>query len=72
MTTNKPTKMELATVENEERCFDLTDVLDIIKTDVGKDFYTIVFFDGEIWNRAKIKKTTYNKFEKLKEKRGQK
>ncbi len=72
MTTNKPTKMELATVESEERCFDLTDVLDIIKTDVGKDFYTIVFFDGEIWNMAKIKKVTYNKFEKIKEKRGQK
>lgn len=62
-------KLELATVGSEKVYFDINDVLDIFVT--GNKTYTIVFMDGEFWVNTKIKKTVYDKFEKIKKKRGQ-
>ena len=62
-------KLEVATVGIEKVYFDINDVLDIFVT--GNKTYTIIFRDGEFWVNTKIRKTVYDKFEKLKKKRGQ-
>ena len=62
-------KLEVAKVGTERIYFDINDVLDIFIT--GNKTYTIIFRDGELWVNAKIRKTVYDKFEKLKKKRGQ-
>lgn len=62
-------KLEIATVGTERMYFDINDVLDIFVT--GDKTYTIVFRDGEFWVNTKIRKTVYDKFIKLKKKRGQ-
>lgn len=62
-------KLEVATVGTERMYFDINDVLDIFVT--GDKTYTIVFRDGEFWVNTKIRKTVYDKFIKLKKKRGQ-
>ena len=62
-------KLEIATVGTERMYFDINDVLDIFVT--GDKTYTIVFWDGEFWANTKIRKTVYDKFEKMKKKRGQ-
>ena len=62
-------KLEVATVGTEKMYFDINDVLDIFVT--GDKTYTIVFRDGEFWVNTKIRKTVYDKFIKLKKKRGQ-
>ena len=62
-------KLEIATVGTERMYFDINDVLDIFVT--GDKTYTIVFRDGEFWINTKIRKTVYDKFIKLKKKRGQ-
>ena len=62
-------KFECAKVGTERIYFDINDVLDIFIT--GNKTYTIVFLDGEFWTNIKIRKTVYDKFEKLKKKRGQ-
>lgn len=62
-------KLEVATVGAEKVYFDINDVLDIFVT--GNKTYTIIFRDGEFWVNTKIRKTVYDKFEKLKKKRGQ-
>ena len=62
-------KLEVAKVGTERIYFDINDVLDIFIT--GNKTYTIIFRDGEIWVNAKIRKTVYDKFKKMKKKRGQ-
>lgn len=62
-------KLEVATVGTEKVYFDINDVLDIFVT--GNKTYTIIFRDGEFWVNTKMRKTVYDKFEKLKKKRGQ-
>ena len=62
-------KLEIATVGTERMYFDINDVLDIFVT--GDKTYTIVFRDGEFWVNTKMRKTIYDKFEKIKKKRGQ-
>ena len=62
-------KLEVATVGTERMYFDINDVLDIFVT--GNKTYTIVFRDGEFWINTKMRKTVYDKFEKIKKKRGQ-
>lgn len=62
-------KLEVATVGTEKVYFDINDVLDIFVT--GNKTYTIIFRDGEFWVNTKIRKTVYDKFEKIKKKRGQ-
>ena len=62
-------KLEVATVGSEKMYFDINDVLDIFVT--GNKTYTIVFRDGEFWINTKMRKTVYDKFEKIKKKRGQ-
>ena len=62
-------KLEIATVGTERMYFDINDVLDIFVT--GDKTYTIVFRDGEFWINTKMRKTVYDKFEKIKKKRGQ-
>lgn len=62
-------KLEVATVGTERVYFDINDVLDIFIT--GNKTYTIIFRDGEFWVNTKIRKTVYDKFEKMKKKRGQ-
>ena len=62
-------KLEIATVGTERMYFDINDVLDIFVT--GDKTYTIVFRDGEFWVNTKMRKTVYDKFEKIKKKRGQ-
>ena len=62
-------RLEVATVGTERVHFDINDVLDIFVT--GNKTYTIVFWDGEFLANAKIRKTVYDKFEKIKKKRGQ-
>ena len=49
---------------------DLDDVLDIFEGSKKKT-YTVVFETGEIWYYVLMKKSVYNKFIKLKKKRGQ-
>lgn len=63
-------KMELAIVGGEKMYFDMADVLDILLVD--SKLYSIVFQDGECWFNAKINKSVYNRFLKMKEKRDQK
>lgn len=62
-------KLEVATVGTEKVYFDINDILDIFVT--GNKTYTIIFRDGEFWVNTKIRKTVYDKFEKIKKKRGQ-
>lgn len=62
-------KLEVATVGIEKVYFDINDVLDIFVT--GNKTYTIIFRDGEFWVNTKMRKTVYDKFEKIKKKRGQ-
>ena len=62
-------KLEVVTVGSEKMYFDINDVLDIFVT--GDKTYTIVFRDGEFWVNTKMRKTVYDKFEKIKKKRGQ-
>ena len=62
-------KLEVVTVGSEKRYCDINDVLDIFVT--GNKTYTIVFRDGEFWVNTKMRKTVYDKFEKIKKKRGQ-
>ena len=62
-------KLEVATVGTERVHFDINDVLDIFITE--NKTYTIVFLDGEFLANAKIRKTVYDKFKKMKKKRGQ-
>ena len=62
-------KLEVATVGSEKMYFDINDVLDIFVT--GNKTYTIVFRDGEFWVNTKMRKTVYDKFKKIKKKRGQ-
>lgn len=62
-------KLEVATVGTERVYFDINDVLDIFVT--GNKTYTIIFRDGEFWVNTKMRKTVYDKFEKIKKKRGQ-
>ena len=63
------TNLEIATVGAEKVYFDINDVLDIFVT--GDKTYTIVFRDGEFWVNTKMRKTVYDKFKKIKKKRGQ-
>ena len=63
------TNLEIATVGAERMYFDINDVLDIFVT--GDKTYTIVFRDGEFWVNTKMRKTVYDKFKKIKKKRGQ-
>ena len=62
-------KLEVATVGTEKVYFDINDILDIFVT--GNKTYTIIFRDGEFWVNIKMRKTVYDKFEKIKKKRGQ-
>ena len=62
-------KLEVATVGTEKVYFDINDLLDIFVT--GNKTYTIIFRDGEFWVNTKMRKTVYDKFEKIKKKRGQ-
>ena len=62
-------KLEVVTVGSEKMYFDINDVLDIFVT--GNKTYTIVFRDGEFWVNVKMRKIIYDKFIKLKKKRGQ-
>jgi hypothetical protein len=57
-------KLEVATVGTEKVYFDINDVLDIFVT--GNKTYTIIFRDGEFWVNTKMRKTVYDKFEKIK------
>lgn len=61
--------LEVATVGAKKVYFDVNDVLDIFVT--GNKTYTIIFRDGEFWVNTKMRKTVYDKFEKIKKKRGQ-
>ena len=62
-------KLEVATIDTEKEYFDINDVLDIFVT--FNKTYTIIFRDGEFWVNTKMRKTVYDKFEKIKKKRGQ-
>ena len=62
-------KLEIATVGTEKGHFDINDVLDMFIT--CNKTYTIIFKDGEFWVNTKMRKTVYDKFEKIKNKRGQ-
>ena len=62
-------KLEIATVGTEKVHFDINDVLDMFVT--GNKTYTIIFKDGEFWVNTKMRKTVYDKFTKIKKKRGQ-
>lgn len=63
-------KLELMKFNKENVYVDLNDVLDIFETE-QKGHYTVVFGTGEIWFNVTMRKTVFNKFEKLKKKRGQ-
>ena len=63
-------KVELIeTADGEKTYIDLNDVLDMFVKEKGR--YIIVFADGEIYYNVKMRKTIYDKFIKLKKKRGQ-
>ena len=63
-------KVELIeTTDGEKVYIDLNDVLDMFVKEKGK--YTIVFKDGGIYYNVKMRKIIYDKFIKLKKKRGQ-
>ena len=63
-------QLEQMTFRDETIYVDLDDVLDIFETE-QKGHYTVVFDTGEIWFNVTMRKTVFNKFEKLKKKRGQ-
>lgn len=63
-------QLEQMTFRDETIYVDLDDVLDIFETE-QKGHYTVVFDAGEIWFNVTMRKTVFNKFEKLKKKRGQ-
>ena len=63
-------KLELMKYNKGNIYVDLTDVLDILETK-QKGHYTVVFDAGEIWFNVTMRKTVFNKFEKLKKKKGQ-
>lgn len=62
----------IITAQNEIVYIDLNDVLDILEDKSGDKLYIIVFNDGSIYYKVKMNKSVYNKFVKLKKKRGQK
>lgn len=63
-------KVELIETINGEKVYiDLNDVLDMFIKEKGK--YIIAFKDGGIYYNVKMRKTIYDKFIKLKKKRGQ-
>ena len=63
-------KVELIETINGEKVYiDLNDVLDMFVKEKGK--YIIVFKDGGIYYDVKMRKAIYDKFIKLKKKRGQ-
>ena len=63
-------KVELIETINREKVYiDLNDVLDMFVKEKGK--YIIVFKDGGIYYNVKMRKIIYDKFIKLKKKRGQ-
>lgn len=63
-------KLELIEIADGERVYiDLNDVLDMFIKEKGK--YIIVFTDGGVYYNVKMRKTIYDKFIKLKKKRGQ-
>ena len=63
-------KVELIeTADGEKVYIDLNDVLDVFVKEKGK--YIIVFADGGIYYNVKMRKIIYDKFIKLKKKRGQ-
>ena len=63
-------QLEQMTFRDETIYVDLDDVLDIFETE-QKGHYTVVFDAGEVWFNVTMRKTVFNKFEKLKKKRGQ-
>ena len=63
-------QLEQMTFRDETIYVDLDDVLDIFEGSKKKT-YTVVFETGEIWYYVLMKKSVYNKFIKLKKKRGQ-
>ena len=63
-------ELELMEFNKEDVYVDLNDVLDIFEAE-QKGHYTVVFDAGEIWFNVTMRKTVFNKFEKLKKKRGQ-
>ena len=63
-------QLEQMTFRDETIYVDLDDVLDIFEGSKKKT-YTVVFETGEIWYYVSMKKSVYNKFIKLKKKRGQ-
>ena len=63
-------ELELMKFNKENVYVDLNDVLDIFEKE-KKGHYTVVFDAGEIWFNVTMRKTVFNKFEKLKKKRGQ-
>ena len=63
-------KVELIETINGEKVYiDLNDVLDMFAKEKVK--YIIVFKDGGIYYNVKMRKIIYDKFIKLKKKRGQ-
>lgn len=63
-------KVELIETINGEKVYiDLNDVLDMFVKEKSK--YIIVFKDGGIYYNVKMRKIIYDKFIKLKKKRGQ-
>mgnify|MGYP007080848397 CR=1 FL=1 len=67
----KMNTMEVAKIKDEIIYYDLNDVLDILDT-AKKGYYSIIFPDGEAWFNVKLRKSTCDKFLKIKERRGQK
>lgn len=63
-------QLEQMIFRDETIYVDLDDVLDIFEGSKKKT-YTVVFETGEIWYYVLMKKSVYNKFIKLKKKRGQ-
>lgn len=56
----KPIKMEqILTANNEIVYIDLNDVLDILNDDLEEGLYTIIFTDGSVYFKTKIKKRLY-------------
>lgn len=62
----------LETLSGEGIYIDLNDVLDILKNSQKKSKYTIIFNDGDILRDVKMRKSVYDKFIKLKQKKGTK
>lgn len=65
-------KMEIIETSNKERIYiDLNDILDILSMFTEKNRYIIIFKDGDVLYNVKIRKSILNKFEKIKNRRGQ-